>query len=397
MAQVFLSYATEDWERVKTLADALGKAGFSVFWDRTILPGDMWRQVLKRELEGAGCVVVAWSQKSIASPWVLEEAEIAKDRLVPVRLDPVALPFGFGQRQAADLVHWKGDTGHPTFEAVCRSITTRLGTPLRATPPPQTSSRVRLAWWGGALVAAVAAGAAGWVTIPRDEASGDTTLKPTAAALTPVPTLGDVPTKHPLSTPPEPRMRRVYWETFSDAAAVSAELWARGKVGDWFGKVEQGTYQLCNATKSEQSSYTATFSYLEDGNALQQVGASIKLTVWLGEGLGNHSMAGILFRASPDKKTYYALARSAGHSLTLLQKRGNQVKLLSTWDLSQTSDVEPVRLRVDTGADECQLFVNDKRIDSVVEPAQGDERNGAFAMGKGCFYFDDASLYLPSE
>lgn len=396
MAQVFLSYATEDTARVRTLADALGQAGFTVFWDRTILPGELWRHVIKRELEAAACVVVAWSEASIRSHWVVEEASIAKDRLVPVRLDPVLPPFGFSERQAADLVQWKGDTSHPMFQAVCLSISTRLGTPSRATPPSRASDGLRLALWRGVLATGIA-GSVGIWALSRDRSSESATLAAAVATPTP-PTLVVPPPHHEISGPPDQHTRRAYRETFSDDSAVSSKLWALGPMGDWFGKVEDGAYQLCNEARSEQSSYTAAFSYVEEPDAaVKPAGGTVMLTVWLGEGRGDHSMAGILFRASPDKSAYYALARSAGHRVTLLQLRDNLLKVLSTWKLSQPDDAHPIKLRVETNANECRLFAEDRRIHSIVEPARGDERNGAFALGKGCFYFDDASLELPAD
>ena len=60
MADIFISYASEDVARARVLANALAGCGWSVFWDRTIPFGMTWRQVIGKELEEALCVVVAW-------------------------------------------------------------------------------------------------------------------------------------------------------------------------------------------------------------------------------------------------------------------------------------------------------------------------------------------------
>ncbi len=46
MNDIFLSYASEDRERLRPLIAALGAEGWSVFWDRTIPTGKSWRQFI---------------------------------------------------------------------------------------------------------------------------------------------------------------------------------------------------------------------------------------------------------------------------------------------------------------------------------------------------------------
>ncbi|MGH9875587.1 MAG: toll/interleukin-1 receptor domain-containing protein, partial [Pyrinomonadaceae bacterium] len=108
MSDIFLSYAREDLERAHRLAEALEAQGWSVFWDREIPAGKTWRQVISAALRQAHCVIVAWSEASILSDWVCEEAEEGRTRkiLVPVFLDEVNPPLGFREIQAAGLVGW---------------------------------------------------------------------------------------------------------------------------------------------------------------------------------------------------------------------------------------------------------------------------------------------------
>jgi hypothetical protein len=105
MADIFMSYAREDEVRIRQLTHVLEELGWTVFWDRRIPAGQTWRSHLGQELSHAGCVIVAWSRYSIASQWVIEEADEGRQRgvLVPVLLEAVEPPIGFRGIQAGDL------------------------------------------------------------------------------------------------------------------------------------------------------------------------------------------------------------------------------------------------------------------------------------------------------
>ena len=113
MAAVFLSYAAEDRDRVASLVGELERSGFSVWWDRRIGVGSSFDSEIERELDAASCVVVVWSNASVESHWVREEALEAQGRgiLVPVQIDDCRLPLGFRRAQTASLVGWPGRRG----------------------------------------------------------------------------------------------------------------------------------------------------------------------------------------------------------------------------------------------------------------------------------------------
>ena len=75
MSDIFLGYAREDLQRARELALALERKGLEIFWDRTIPARQTWPPYIGANLEGAGCVVVAWSQASVNSDFVVEEAD----------------------------------------------------------------------------------------------------------------------------------------------------------------------------------------------------------------------------------------------------------------------------------------------------------------------------------
>jgi len=148
MADIFLSYAHEDQQRILPLVDALTNRGWSVFWDREIPAGKTWRSYIGQAITDAKCIIVAWSKDSVASQWVSEEAEEAKKRgvLVPVLLDPVEQPMGFRSIQAADLSRWRPDRPSPKFDRLLRDLEGVLGAPTQSTPVPPPKKPVQRKW-----------------------------------------------------------------------------------------------------------------------------------------------------------------------------------------------------------------------------------------------------------
>jgi TIR domain len=148
MADIFLSYAREDSARADGIARALEAAGFTVFWDIQIPAGQTWADFTEAKLAASKLVLVLWTEGSVRSQWVREEARIGRDsaKLVPVMLDAVAMPFGFGEVQAASLVGWSGDGASPAWRALVASLQQALGrevtdvvTPPRMVMPPPAS------------------------------------------------------------------------------------------------------------------------------------------------------------------------------------------------------------------------------------------------------------------
>lgn len=134
MADIFISYASQDRDRINVLAKALAETqGWSVWWDLDVPFGKPFDQVIEETLKNARCVIVAWSTNSVSSGWVIEEAQYGRDReiLVPVLLDNVAIPLGFRRLQAAYLVDWSGRSNSPVFQKLVSDISTVIGTPAK--------------------------------------------------------------------------------------------------------------------------------------------------------------------------------------------------------------------------------------------------------------------------
>lgn len=109
MADVFISYSREDRERVEPLAEALAKAGYTVWWDKNIAGGSRYAKETEAELTAAKVVLAAWTKTSVDSAWVADEAGAGRDngRLLPISLDGTMAPLGFRQFQVLDLSQWK--------------------------------------------------------------------------------------------------------------------------------------------------------------------------------------------------------------------------------------------------------------------------------------------------
>ena len=109
MADIFISYSSSDRPKAKALAEAIEQQGWSVWWDRKIPFGKSFDQVIEQELDAARCVVVVWTNASIASDWVKTEAAEGARRhmLLPVFMDEVKIPLEFRRLQAANLTNWE--------------------------------------------------------------------------------------------------------------------------------------------------------------------------------------------------------------------------------------------------------------------------------------------------
>lgn len=128
MADIFISYASEDRARVRPLAEALMARGFNVWWDRSLAAGQDYTAIIERELKNAKAVIVVWTQSSASSTFVRDEAGRARDdgRLVPVILDRIDIPLGFGAFQAEDFTRWNGGANAPQVLLLEEVLTAKL-------------------------------------------------------------------------------------------------------------------------------------------------------------------------------------------------------------------------------------------------------------------------------
>ncbi|MGB3460215.1 MAG: SUMF1/EgtB/PvdO family nonheme iron enzyme [Halobacteriota archaeon] len=141
MSDIFISYSSEDRDKAKDIAEALKQQGFSVWWDRSILPGKTFDTVIEVALDAANCVIVLWSKTAVSSDWVKTEASEGKKKgiLIPVLIDDVKIPLAFRLMQAADLRDWKGKLHHPGFDNILKAVAGILGRPPVVQPGQKTN------------------------------------------------------------------------------------------------------------------------------------------------------------------------------------------------------------------------------------------------------------------
>ena len=164
---VFVSYARENREAAERLADALTEKGLRIWWDRDLVAGSEFATVIEVQLNSAAVVLGLWSNDSVRSAFVRDECAHAlrAGKLVPVRIEEVDLPLGFGQLHTLDLLDWDGDTDDEAFQALMLEIERRrqrAPIPPVATLPPAHFGRrmLRRVALGIAVVAAL--GGAGY-------------------------------------------------------------------------------------------------------------------------------------------------------------------------------------------------------------------------------------------
>lgn len=138
MSDIFVSYASEDRDRVAPLVDALLDCGWTVWWDRELRTGVRFEREIADAIDAASCVVVVWSQNSVASDWVATEAGEGLERriLVPVQIEDVKPPLIYRRLHTTNLVDWPSDPAGPEFDRLLLSIRGLVGDPK----PSQTAN-----------------------------------------------------------------------------------------------------------------------------------------------------------------------------------------------------------------------------------------------------------------
>src|SRR5215212_6843414 len=88
--KVFISHSHKDKLLARALAEVLEDAGFDVWHDELVLPGDNWAHEIGKNLEDSNAMVVLLSEDGLNSKTVRDELKYAlgaknfSHRLIPV-------------------------------------------------------------------------------------------------------------------------------------------------------------------------------------------------------------------------------------------------------------------------------------------------------------------------
>ena len=137
MSRIFLSYARDDVDAARQLAEGLSQAGHDVWWDHNLHGGSRFDTEIDRALKNAEAVVVLWSEASVGSAWVKDEAGEGRDsgRLVPVSIGSAKPPLGFRQFQTIDLGVWDGHGRPQALDELLDGIGRTCGSDARQEKP----------------------------------------------------------------------------------------------------------------------------------------------------------------------------------------------------------------------------------------------------------------------
>jgi hypothetical protein len=132
MADIFISYARADQDKVRPLAKALEARTWSVWWDLQIRSGTPFDRVVEKALKEARSVIVVWSNKSIESDWVGAEAGNGLERgiLISIAIEQdVRPPLRFHNIHTEPLIDWDGEKPSPAFDKIVADLEAILGRP----------------------------------------------------------------------------------------------------------------------------------------------------------------------------------------------------------------------------------------------------------------------------
>src|SRR5215471_15575045 len=132
MSDIFISYKREEQAMARNLANALEGEGWTVWWDPKLRAGERFNDVIEKALKESKCVIVLWSKRSVESKYVKDEATYAlnRNKLVPVRIEEVELPFRFEDLHTPSLLAWDGSKDFTEFRRLVDDIAAIVGPPV---------------------------------------------------------------------------------------------------------------------------------------------------------------------------------------------------------------------------------------------------------------------------
>ena len=129
MSDIFISYKREEQATAR--------------WDPKLRAGDDFDEVIEKVLDESRCVIVLWSEMSLKSKYVRAEAAevMEQEKLVPVAIENVTLPFRFKRLHTPKLLNWDGSSESAEFRKLVDDITEIIGPPKGERETRRTTSQ----------------------------------------------------------------------------------------------------------------------------------------------------------------------------------------------------------------------------------------------------------------
>ena len=131
-----ISYSHKDRPFVVKLAEALGKRGIDVWYDRHLTPRGEFSQQIEEKIRDATAVLVVWSNNAHASKYVRAEAHLAftLDNLMHVTIEDCFPGLPFNTQHFIKLADWDFDASAPGIDEIVSAI--KLPQPPQPLPGP---------------------------------------------------------------------------------------------------------------------------------------------------------------------------------------------------------------------------------------------------------------------
>lgn len=142
---VFISYKREDIAKAVRLQRHLEADGISTWRDSKLVGGDRFDDIIEGKVRECSCLIVLWSELSVNSKYIKDEAALALDlkRLVPTVVEPCELPLRFRYLHTHQLTKWDELVPGPEYDRVKADIAEYLSVPV---PKAHAKSQHRLIW-----------------------------------------------------------------------------------------------------------------------------------------------------------------------------------------------------------------------------------------------------------
>ncbi len=129
MAEIFISYKSERRAAAEHFAEVLRRCGYTVWFDYELVKGKDFAAQIEGQIRKAKALVALWCSLSVNSRWVREEVYLAHDLgiLLPAKIEPCEIPFGFRLADTIDLTAWDGSPRSRALDPLLDAVEKQVG------------------------------------------------------------------------------------------------------------------------------------------------------------------------------------------------------------------------------------------------------------------------------